>query len=199
MKKFMLTVTMVLSFGVAAVPAEAQSRPGGCLMYGPGGAVAGHFAGGHRIKGALAGCALGIYQRRKYEREVKEQNGNRNRNAERGRSPNQERANRSENRDRNADRSRAPSREGANRYDDLGLDLDRDRRTKSERADRPGSRTGKSSHERDGYGSGGSFARSQREDRRYGGNREQAPDPRWPGSYEPDETGSFPRIPGKVY
>jgi hypothetical protein len=29
---------------------------------------------GHRIKGALAGCDLGIYQRRKYEREVREQN-----------------------------------------------------------------------------------------------------------------------------
>ncbi len=51
----------------AAVPDAAEARPGGCLKYGLGGAVAGHFAGGHRWKGAAAGCALGIVQRRRYD------------------------------------------------------------------------------------------------------------------------------------
>jgi hypothetical protein len=61
MKKIAAAVTVMLSFGIAAGAAEAQSPPGGCLKYGLGGAIAGHFAGGHRLKCALAGCALGIY------------------------------------------------------------------------------------------------------------------------------------------
>jgi hypothetical protein len=51
----------------AAAPAAAEAKPGGCLKYGLGGAVAGHFAGGHRWKGAAAGCVLGIIQRRRSE------------------------------------------------------------------------------------------------------------------------------------
>jgi hypothetical protein len=51
----------------AAVPNAAQAQPGGCLKYGLGGAVIGHFAGGHRWKGAAAGCVAGIVRRRKYE------------------------------------------------------------------------------------------------------------------------------------
>ena len=51
----------------AAAPAAAAAEPGGCLKYGLGGAVAGHFAGGHRWKGAAAGCVLGIIQRRRSE------------------------------------------------------------------------------------------------------------------------------------
>src|ERR671910_414677 len=53
----------------AAVPQGAQAEPGGCLKYGAGGAVAGHFAGGHRWKGAAAGCALGILRRKQWERQ----------------------------------------------------------------------------------------------------------------------------------
>ncbi len=51
----------------AAVPNAAQAQPGGCLKYGLGGAVIGHFAGGHRWKGAAAGCVAGIARRRHYE------------------------------------------------------------------------------------------------------------------------------------
>jgi hypothetical protein len=36
---------------LAAAPSSAEARPGGCLKYGVGGAVAGHVAGGHRWKG----------------------------------------------------------------------------------------------------------------------------------------------------
>jgi hypothetical protein len=41
----------------------AEAKTGGCLKYGLGGAVAGHFAGGHGMAGAAAGCALGAYRR----------------------------------------------------------------------------------------------------------------------------------------
>jgi hypothetical protein len=186
MKKIMLAAALMLSLGVASGSAEAQSRPGGCLKYGLGGAVAGHFAGGHRIKGALAGCALGIYQRRKYEREVRERNENRNRNPERRRSPGQEQANRYQNPDRSADRGRAPEQGRPGRYDDLGLDPDR-------------GRTQNSSRNRDGYESGGSFARGQTTGRDRLDNRERSADPRWPRSYGPGETGSLPRPNGTVY
>jgi hypothetical protein len=81
MRKFVIAAAAALTLGASAEVAEA--RPGGCLKYGVGGAVAGHFAGGHRWKGALAGCALGIYQRRKHERSLAR---DRNRYEERGRS-----------------------------------------------------------------------------------------------------------------
>ena len=68
MTKLVLVAAATLMIGVSGGAAEA--RPGGCLKYGLGGAVAGQLAGGHRWKGALAGCALGIYQRRKHERSL---------------------------------------------------------------------------------------------------------------------------------
>jgi hypothetical protein len=77
----------ILALGLAAEPARAQGAPGGCLKYGLGGAVAGHFAGGHRLKGALAGCVLGMARRRQYEREAQERR--RNEQIARERSPGQ--------------------------------------------------------------------------------------------------------------
>jgi hypothetical protein len=194
MKKIALAATVMLSFGIATGSAEAQSRPGGCLKYGLGGAVAGHFAGGHRLKGALAGCALGIYQRRKYERAFREQN-NRNRNAERERSPNEDRANRYDNQDRSADRNPLPRQERTNPYDDLGLDLDRSRRTGRDQADGSEMRTRNPSRQRDGYEPGGAFARGQG---RLGTN-EGITYPRQPRRYDPENTGSFSRENGTVY
>ena len=61
-----------LAAGVMGVPA-AEAKPGGCLKYGAAGALAGHAAGGHAIKGALAGCAVGWYERRRYKRIMREQ------------------------------------------------------------------------------------------------------------------------------
>lgn len=52
----------------------AQAKPGGCLKYGAAGAIAGHYAGGHAVKGALAGCTLGYVERRRYNRQMREQN-----------------------------------------------------------------------------------------------------------------------------
>jgi hypothetical protein len=61
MKKTIVAAGVLLALGVASGSAEARS--GGCLKYGLGGAVAGHFAGGHGVAGAAAGCALGMYKR----------------------------------------------------------------------------------------------------------------------------------------
>jgi hypothetical protein len=77
-RKVIVALAAVLTLGVA-VPEAAQARPGGCLKYGVGGAIAGHSAGGHRWKGAAAGCALGIYQRRRAERLVRERANERDR------------------------------------------------------------------------------------------------------------------------
>ena len=71
MRKIVLIGGAVLSLGSMA-PGAAEARPGGCLTYGVGGAIAGHFSGGHRWKGAAAGCALGIWQRRRAERLARE-------------------------------------------------------------------------------------------------------------------------------
>jgi hypothetical protein len=64
MRKIALVAAAMLA--LAAAPNSAEARPGGCLKYGLGGAVAGHVAGGHRLKGAALGCLLGIYQRRRH-------------------------------------------------------------------------------------------------------------------------------------
>ena len=66
MKKLILAGAAALALAGAVGPAEA--RPGGCLKYGLGGAVVGHFAGGHRLAGAAAGCAIGAYRRSRAER-----------------------------------------------------------------------------------------------------------------------------------
>lgn len=195
MKKSALAATIMLSLGIAAGSAEAQSRPGGCLKYGLGGAVAGHFAGGHRIKGALAGCALGIYERRKYEREAREQNEIRNRIPERRPAPIPERDNRYDNQDRSANRVPLPRQEETSPYEDLGLG--RSGSATREQASRGEARTGDPT--RDGHTSGGSFARGQQESRDRFENRAWAPDSRRQRRVEPEETGSFPRANGQVY
>ena len=66
MRKWVFVAAAMVALGAA--PNAAEARPGGCLKYGLGGAVAGHVAGGHRWKGAALGCALGIYKRRQEAR-----------------------------------------------------------------------------------------------------------------------------------
>ena len=73
MKKSMLTLTAVSALAgslVVTVPAEAA--PGGCLKYGAAGAVAGHMVH-HGIRGAMAGCAAGMYRRHLYNKKMREQ------------------------------------------------------------------------------------------------------------------------------
>lgn len=202
MKKIALAAAVMLSFGVAAGSAEAQSRPGGCLKYGLGGAVAGHFAGGHRIKGALAGCALGIYQRRQYERQVREQNEIRNRIPERRRVPNPQPDGGYENRDRSANRAPLPQRplprqEGTSPYEDLGLG--RGGPTTREQAARGQDRIGSQTAGQGGHTSGGAFARGQQESRDRVQNREWVPNAGQLRRADPEATGSFPRSNGQMY
>jgi hypothetical protein len=64
MRKIALVAAALLA--LTAAPSSAEARPGGCLKYGLGGAVAGHVAGGHRWKGAALGCLVGIFQRRRH-------------------------------------------------------------------------------------------------------------------------------------
>src|SRR3954467_5202554 len=66
MKNAIVAFAAVITL-MAATPDTARAEPGGCLKYGLGGAIAGHFAGGHRWKGAAAGCALGYWTRRRHQ------------------------------------------------------------------------------------------------------------------------------------
>ena len=171
MRHLVLVGAFVVSFGALSGPTEAQSRPGGCLKYGLGGAVVGHFAGGHRVKGALAGCLAGMYQRRKYDREARERAG-RNRTVERRREPL-----------RDLDGNRSNSR---SRYEDLGLDIDR--AGPSGQATRLPERGRNGDQSREGFEQGGSFSRGQFERGRNLRSYE-----------EPTETGSFFRGGGRTY
>lgn len=70
-KSFGLAVLCLAGVSLAAPP-SAEAKPGGCLKYGAAGAIAGHAAGHHAVKGALIGCATGIYIRHKYKKEMEE-------------------------------------------------------------------------------------------------------------------------------
>jgi hypothetical protein len=74
MKRLMLSLAVcgALAGGAVVSAPLAEAKPGGCLKYGAAGAVAGHVAGGHGFKGALVGCAVGMYQRHKYNKEQRE-------------------------------------------------------------------------------------------------------------------------------
>ena len=170
MRRVAVVAAAILTITVSTSSVEAQSRPGGCLKYGLGGAVAGHFAGGHRLKGALAGCAIGVLRRRQYEREVRERNQNRNRTAERRR---YERDELNPYQRERKTPERGPSAGERSPYEEFGLPPAR------EQARTPPGRTRNT--ERDPFESGGAFARRPFEDRR---------PPRGP---EPNETGGITR------
>lgn len=59
-----------LSGAILASPAEA-GKPGGCLKYGAAGAVAGHYAHHHAVKGFIAGCTVGMIRRHEYNKQQK--------------------------------------------------------------------------------------------------------------------------------
>jgi len=58
---------------VLAGSGVAHAEPGGCLKYGAGGAVAGHFAHHHGVLGAVGGCAVGAWRRHEYHKEQRAQ------------------------------------------------------------------------------------------------------------------------------
>ena len=58
--------------GVAGFLSAAEARPGGCVKGAIVGGLAGHLVG-HGGIGAAAGCAYGVHERHKYERQQMEQ------------------------------------------------------------------------------------------------------------------------------
>jgi hypothetical protein len=171
MNRIVLTTAVLLTLAASSGSAQAQSRPGGCLKYGLGGAIVGHLSGGHRVKGALAGCLAGIYQRRKHERAARER-AQRNRTAERRPEPAPDPGGSRENR-------RSP-------YEDLGLDFDRPR--PSGQAGRRPQRDADIDRNRPDFEGGGSFSHGP-----YGRGRG------WRDDQEPTETGSVLRGDGRIY
>ena len=157
MRKTGLFAAGIIALGLSSGSAEAQRRPGGCLKYGLGGAIAGHFAGGHRLKGALAGCAIGTLRRRQYEREVRERNQNQNRTAERRR---YERDDLNPSGRGRSMPERGPSARERSPYEEFGLPPAR------EQARTPQERTRNAERGRGGFEGGESFARRPFEDRR---------------------------------
>lgn len=62
--------------GVLALPlSPAFAETGGCLRYGVGGAVVGHYAGDHTMGGAVIGCAIGAWKRREARRAERAEQG----------------------------------------------------------------------------------------------------------------------------
>ena len=70
-------LTLAVIGGLAAMVTTsvpvAEAAPGGCLKYGAAGAVAGHMVH-HGVRGAMAGCAAGMYRRHLYNKQMREQN-----------------------------------------------------------------------------------------------------------------------------
>lgn len=64
----LLLVALVLAF-----PLAASAKEGGCLKYGAGGAVVGHFAGHHTMSGAAVGCGVGAWKRHEANKAEREQ------------------------------------------------------------------------------------------------------------------------------
>jgi hypothetical protein len=66
--KPILLLAAVAALAFAGNPVSAEE--GGCLKYGAGGAVAGHFVGkGHAVSGAAVGCGAGAYKRHEARKE----------------------------------------------------------------------------------------------------------------------------------
>ena len=66
--KPLLLLAVVAALAFAGSPVSAEER--GCLKYGAGGAVAGHFVGkGHSLSGAAVGCGVGAYKRHETRKE----------------------------------------------------------------------------------------------------------------------------------
>ncbi len=72
MKITSFALAVVSLSSLALVAPQAEAKPGGCLKYGAAGAVAGHLSGHHGVKGALFGCATGMYIRHEYKKQMKE-------------------------------------------------------------------------------------------------------------------------------
>jgi hypothetical protein len=68
--KFTLAASVLIS--VAGFRGAAEAAPGGCVKGAIVGGLAGHLVG-HGGVGAAAGCAYGVHERHKYDRQRMEQ------------------------------------------------------------------------------------------------------------------------------
>ena len=68
----MRRLSLAIIIATVSLMGIAQAEPGGCLKYGAGGAVAGHLAHHHAVLGAIGGCGVGMYERHKYKKHLKE-------------------------------------------------------------------------------------------------------------------------------
>ncbi len=66
MKKLLFASAAVIALGLANTP---PSQAAGCIKGAIVGGIAGHYAGGHSVVGAGAGCAIGHHEATKTERE----------------------------------------------------------------------------------------------------------------------------------
>jgi hypothetical protein len=66
--KAIMTAAMIVALSIP-LSVSASAEDGGCLKYGAGGAVAGHFAGHHTMSGAVIGCGIGAAKRHRVREE----------------------------------------------------------------------------------------------------------------------------------
>jgi hypothetical protein len=218
MKAIATVSTAILFLALGSAQAQAQGSHRGCLKYGLGGAVAGHFAGGHTVKGALAGCLLGIARRRQYEQQVQQQRRrpndqiarerNRDLDGTAERRPDAQRADRAPRRqpeeqradripngspwDQRVDRPQTRPAPDRSPYEDLGLG-----RSAPQPAPLPRQEAGRRQQPRDTFENGGAFSRSPVDP--WGRPVENPRPRRQPPVLEPEETGSFLRGNSGVY
>jgi hypothetical protein len=71
----MKTVIAATMFAALFIPlgVSASAEEGGCLKYGVGGAVVGHFAGRHTMSGAAIGCGVGAAKRHRAREDERSQ------------------------------------------------------------------------------------------------------------------------------
>jgi hypothetical protein len=66
--KLLLVVPFLTGIATVMPTGQADARPGGCIKGAVVGGIAGHFVG-HGGIGAAAGCAYGMHERNKYDRQ----------------------------------------------------------------------------------------------------------------------------------
>ena len=71
-KPLLFTLAAALALGLAAAPLE-EAQAAGCLRGAIVGGVAGHYAGGHFIAGAIGGCIIGHHVAAVNAQKLKEQ------------------------------------------------------------------------------------------------------------------------------
>jgi uncharacterized protein YcfJ len=71
-KSFFVALAAGLTLGLAAAPVE-EAQAAGCLRGAIVGGVAGHYAGGHFIAGAIGGCIIGHHVAAVNAEKLKEQ------------------------------------------------------------------------------------------------------------------------------